>query len=668
MANVTNHNHQDTLIVGDQNLDNSILNYGTNVTIRGGGVSGYPIIRDYVENHGTNVTIQTSWGNDEIQNYAARVSMHGGANDDIIFNYVDAKRATILGGTGDDTISNLASNAVITGGDGDDIIRNYGDSALIDTDGSSLSNWNLVYAHALNGTVNVNGGNDTVSTYAGNGTIIRGGVRDDKLSIVRASASNGGVVARVNLGHGNDTIVGSAGPDIFQFTEDNFGEDVIIGYDETDTIELLDNTYRGKDTLYNDVVLYVGFGSITIKDAVDQKINLKTDGVTTFSNVVDNRSASVVINGSDGDDSIKNNGSNVVIYANYGNDTIVNSAPFVTINAGGGIDMFVHNAGGSATVYNYTAGEDRLQLASANISGSSVDGEDVLLFIGDDTLTFADTNNKAITVTDTKGRTSSHVYTVETIIDTVEPAPVDTVEPVPTVPSSSDELPQGWKLNKKETTLTIKKPFSGTVDVGDYSDAIVKINASSNPNTLEIIGNDNDNQIKASKGGSTMYGGEGDDTLNGGKGNDLFVYDGEGDDVIKKYKAGQDKIQITGGDITNVSVKGSSVILTVEDEGTLTIKSVAKKRLTIIDYDDVETTYVFTKQNNDLDSARISDNNQLPSHWFEGETQADPLAGILNQENLSVDLDSDQSADVFKSSIGIVSHANSSVVRRKKIF
>lgn len=649
MANVTNHNHQDTLIVGDQNLDNSILNYGTNVTIRGGGVSGQPIIRDYIENHGTNVTIQTSWGNDEIQNYAARVSMHGGAHNDNIFNYVDAKRATILGGTGDDSINNLADNCVITGGDGDDIIRNYGDNASIETDGSSLSNWNLVYAHALNVTVNVNGGNDTVSAYAGNGTVIRGGVRDDRLSIVRASASNGGVVARVNLGHGNDTIIGSAGPDIFQFTEDNFGEDVIIGYDESDTIELLENTYRGKDTLYNDVILYVGFGSITIKDAVDQKINLKTDGVTTFSNVVDNRSANVVINGSDGDDSIKNNGSNVVIHANYGNDTIINSAPFVTINAGGGVDMFVHNAGGSATVYNYAAGEDRLQLTSANISGSSVDGDDVLLFIGNDTLTFADTNNKAITVTDTKGRTSSHVYTVQTIVDTVEPAPT-----VPsggdTVPSGGDdELPQGLKLNKKETTLTIKKPFSGTVDVGDYSDAIVKINASSNPNAVEIIGNDNDNVIKASKGGSTLDGADGNDTLTGGNGNDLFIFDGEGNDVIKKYKAGKDKIYIDG-EITDVSIKGSNVILTVEDEGTLTVKSVARKRLTIIDYDDVESTYIFTKQNNDLDSARVSDNNQLPSYWFDVDAQSDPLDGILDKENISVDLNENFMSEVFKPS------------------
>ena len=354
-----------------------------------------------------------------------------------------------------------------------------------------------------------------------------------------------------------------------------------------------------------------------------------------------------MINGSDGDDSIKNNGSNVVIYANYGNDTIVNSAPFVTINAGGGVDMFVHQAGGSATVYNYAAGEDRLKLESANISGSSIDGDDVLLFVGDDTLTFADTNNKAITVTDTKGRTSSHVYTVQTIVDTVEPAPVDTVEPDPTVPSGNDEIPKGLKLNKKETALTIKKPFSGSVDADDYSDAIVKINASSNPNAVEIIGNDNDNQIKASKGGSTLDGADGNDTLTGGKGNDLFIFDGEGNDVIKKYKAGQDKIQITGGDITNVSVKGSSVILTVEDEGTLTIKSVAKKRLTIIDYDDVESTYIFTKQNADLNSARISTNAQLPSYWFDGETQSDPLDAILSTDN-AVDLDFNPINDQFK--------------------
>ena len=186
--------------------------------------------------------------------------------------------------------------------------------------------------------------------------------------------------------------------------------------------------------------------------------------------------------------------------------------------------------------------------------------------------------------------------------------------------------------------MTVKKPFRGTVDVNDYSDAIVEIKASSNPNALEIIGNDNDNKITASKGGSTMDGGDGNDTLVGGKGVDVFVFDGEGNDVVKKYKPG-DKIELTD-EITNASVKGSNVILTVGD-GTLTVKSVTKKELTIIDEDGVESTYVFTKTNNDLNSARISTSAQLPSYWFDVDDQSDLIDSILDVKDTSIDLPDD---------------------------
>ena len=85
-------------------------------------------------------------------------------------------------------------------------------------------------------------------------------------------------------------------------------------------------------------------------------------------------------------------------------------------------------------------------------------------------------------------------------------------------------------------------------------------------------------------------------------------------------------------------MKGSNVILDIGD-GSLTFKSATKKEFAIIDADGVESRYIFTKQNNDLESARISDSNQLPSYWFEQEMQSDPLDGILKQENIAVDFE-----------------------------
>ena len=146
------------------------------------------------------------------------------------------------------------------------------------------------------------------------------------------------------------------------------------------------------------------------------------------------------------------------------------------------------------------------------------------------------------------------------------------------------------------------------------------------------------------KYGSTISGGGGDDLIKLGKGVDVVMYaDGDGDDTIKSYKAG-DKIQIVDGAIDSVSLKGSTVKLNVGD-GSLTIKSVVKKELTIIDADGVESTYKFTKQNNDLDSARISTSNQFltEDYWFDQSIEESPLSEIVSTETaleLSTDFDS----------------------------
>ena len=85
--------------------------------------------------------------------------------------------------------------------------------------------------------------------------------------------------------------------------------------------------------------------------------------------------------------------------------------------------------------------------------------------------------------------------------------------------------------NKKKTTLTLKKNFSGTLTEDYYEETVKNINGSKCTGALYIYGNDYNNVIKSGKGDDTLYGGYGNDKLYGGNGYDI-LYGGQGNDNL----------------------------------------------------------------------------------------------------------------------------------------
>ena len=117
----------------------------------------------------------------------------------------------------------------------------------------------------------------------------------------------------------------------------------------------------------------------------------------------------------------------------------------------------------------------------------------------------------------------------------------------------------------------------------------------------------NDEDIAA----NTITGSEGDDTLKGTKGNDIFVHTA-GNDVIKKFNSKKDKIQLADTSITASYTKGRDVILETEN-GSITLKGMKNKNLTVVDSEGNETTkrynsISFDAKKNELNiSANFSD-------------------------------------------------------------
>ena len=171
------------------------------------------------------------------------------------------------------------------------------------------------------------------------------------------------------------------------------------------------------------------------------------------------------------------------------------------------------------------------------------------------------------------------------------------------------------------------KFVGGMIDLADFDPRVRKVNATSVKSDVDIIGNDSDNSLKGGKGDDTLIGGEGNDTLTGGSGENTFVYE-TGDDVITDYTAKKDKIQIAADGLTDVTAKGSNVVFTFEEGGTLTIKNGKNKNITLVDEDDNEITEKFTLKNIDRAEELLADlwfTPEVENFANEGDQQFDSI-------------------------------------------
>ena len=306
-------------------------------------------------NEDNNVTLNLTATDTLALNFGNNVLINGTSADDSIMN--SGEHVTIDAGEGNNSISgavdedagNRSAYGYIKSGTGNDFINIIGDYSSIESGAGNDTVWN---SGASNITIDSGAGNDSITNTSGSNVSINGASGNDRIS-------NNSTNVTIDSGDGDDEI-------------SNFGDNVTI------------SRSTGNDTIYN----YY--------------------------------SSNVTIDSGDGDDYIRNVGNNVTISGSAGNDIINNGlyddevlvgvsegkdksdfGKAVTIEGGTGDDkislqssvkenVVQYDLGdGHDTVWGYSA-SNSLQINSASPWSSVVSGNDIVVTVGDGSITLVD--------------------------------------------------------------------------------------------------------------------------------------------------------------------------------------------------------------------------------------------------------------------------------------
>ena len=245
-----------------------------------------------------------------------------------------------------------------------------------------------------------------------------------------------------------------------------------------------------------------------------------------------------------------------------------------------------------ATIKDYTAGKDTVQVTGGTFTGAKILGENLILKAGKSRVTVTNAAGKTISLQDTRGS-----YTAS------------------------------------KTKIKLGKNFSGTMAATKLLSTVTVIDGRKAVKTVNITGNANDNTIYAGKAGGAYKGGagkdiliggagndkliggtgndrlegrKGNDTLTGGKGRDTFVYT-SGHDIITDYNPDEDTILTSGLKISAESVDGKDVVLSV-GSGSIRLKNAVGK-------------YKFSGESTDIDPVEPKD----PVNPVDPVTPLDPV-------------------------------------------
>ena len=294
------------------------------------GDAGDDYICHYYYNH---ATLDGGDGNDEVRSlYKTEYNLlNGGNGDDTVYNG-SGKYATLMGGSGNDTIINGATTSYNGG--------TSGSPDTLNVEGTVTASDHV--------TVDGGAGNDVIWNYQVNQYVsIYGGSGGDS---IRNDAQNVTV-----SGGANDDTISLSDKNIIQYANGD-GNDIVYGYNSTDTIQITDGTYSTQNSS-NDVIIKVDNGSITLKDAKGQKLNIigeQPNNITTgWATIKSSKESSVVANNA----TIASGGSSAdtiqaipidhtirAIYGNAGNDVVSVSGNYgilwskSTVNSGTGND------------------------------------------------------------------------------------------------------------------------------------------------------------------------------------------------------------------------------------------------------------------------------------------------------------------------------------------
>ncbi len=586
-------------ILGSEDIDQIITN-ANNIIVNGGSGS------DYIENYGKNVTINAGAGDCDVYNIGVDASIDGGAGNDFILN--EGSNVTIHGDAGEDSIFNEGSNVTINGGADNDTLYTHNGSSNVTMDGGTGDDFiHLDGSNTSGNVIKAGEGDDTISGYiSGAGTI--------NVTYTKAEVSGNDVILTTSKGtvlilnaaeqtinlNGTDTVISVNSTDTPTDTPTDTSDDknvCKIGKTEYKTLQAAIDAAKNKDTItllkantenikVSDKNINIALGDYSYKGNAtlsggkltigDDYVEVKSGTVTTS---YDGRFKKVI--GSDSAEEIKNQAARASVNGGGGNDTITNTGNNVSIDGGAGNDLLVGGNGAEVFVVdegnNTISGIDEndvIEIKQRTIDGVVAKGNDMILTLDNgDLLTVENAKGKTVKVSDVytnKGGVKMQFGDGELSVTADDVHHVETDGTPAKVKVDSNYKGNGvFNLSNHNFNDNQNPSFYGNIK---------DLDASAYDGKATLIGNENGNEIKASKGNSLLNGGAGDDTLVGGDGADTFTaVTGNGNDLIKNFKAGTgddaDKIVINGV-IDTVNVEGKNIVLSIDGNDKVTVEGI----------------------------------------------------------------------------------------------
>ena len=556
---VSNSNNN-TVITGTSYAD-SIKNFANNVTVNGGANN------DTIYTSGDKNIVNGDAGNDHIYVWSegTNITVDAGAGNDLVHVYANAKNHFVTAGAGNDTIE-MSGNSV----------KGYGDSG---------DDYFYVYANGYNHTLI--GGEGKDSAYSGgDNVLIDMGNGDDYVRLFTQAIRH-----TVKGGTGNDTIENySANGNFYQYNSGE-GNDVIVGINANDTLQIAGTKYSTAKSGSN-LIVTAGSGKISVQGGANVAFTIlgtpedevifnsaKTSATITADYADDTFDAAaysklVTLNATKAtvDLEILGNAKNNKIFGSENNDTLYGGKGTDTLKGNGGEDTFhIVKGEGNKFIADYTEGEDIIYVEGADvttvIASASVKSGNVIFKVGTNNVTVKGGDGQEILFVDEDGEE----YTYPD--------------------SGGDDV----IFNAASTSATITAYYEEeTFDAADYS-KLVTIDATEAEIDLEILGNAKNNKIFGSENNDTLYGGKGTDTLTGNGGDDTFhIVKGEGNKTIADYTEGEDIIYVEGAAVSTViksaTVSGNNVVFKV-GTNKITVKNAKGSEITFMDADGEEYSY-----------------------------------------------------------------------------
>ncbi len=535
-----------------------------------------------------------------------------------------------------------------------------------------------VDASELTEGISIIGGGDNASSNISNATLIGGSGDDSIYSGDSANISPGegnnyieldGTKSTINYGGGNDTIEG------FNFADSN-NADKIHNAEVTDVAvdngnvvlttedgNITVNDAENKDiALDNDVTLQVGENEIKFDGVANQywatgeKATVKVDedyaGTSAPVIALDEMSGDIKdvdASAYEGTAEITGNSESNVISASKGGSTMDGGAGDDKLIGGDGADEFI-SAAGDDTISNFEFGTektaDTFNAGETSVNKVKVDGEDVILITDNGSAQIE--NAAGQTMQFKSEHTNNDVITAQFDTGTVT---VNDDANFYWVAGNSASIAVSEDVDSKTTlVLDLSNADYNNADQRSFYGDIKEIDASTFEGTASLKGNDKNNIITASEGGSTLNGGARNDKLIGGDGVDTFVYEkGNGKDTVSNFEFGTGKtsdiLNIGDNEISTVKIYDDDVILEF-DGGLVKVEGGAGQIIQLQDANNEITATQFAKDT-------ITMNEDASLFWVTGKNATMSLED-LTSKTVTVD---------FRNSSGSSENEESSLVR-----